>query len=201
MILTGIAKGETKNDINIPKATAGFYVREIAPFAFQNNQFIKAVNIANTVQKIGQSSFDGCSDLLYLFMETSPSVVEIEKRAFRSCSKLTGITCLSPISIDEEVFTNCSNIRTVDIRATEIGKKAFSRCSLLHHVSLHLMVEIAPDAFEQCEKLSNLYIMDDVKGSLDFIKNLTTETKVHCRPNSRVAELIYDGYKIVADLD
>ena len=81
------------------------------------------------VVAIGESAFNGCSDITSITIPNS--VTSIGKSAFASCSGLTSITFSNNVtSIGESAFEGCSSLTSITIpnSVTSIGKSAFWKC-------------------------------------------------------------------------
>ena len=186
--------------INIPLEVIGKKVTDIDKEAFLNNQLIEAVNIEKNIHNIDVRAFAGCTQLKYLFVKPGYEITTIQNEAFSGCSLLTGLTCLKPTILHEYSFVNCRNVRSIDGNFIKIANGAFENCYSLHTVNLHSQVHIDEHAFENCKNLTNIYIIKDIKGSAKFLERLNSKTVVHCRADSKLANLAYSGYKIVADI-
>lgn len=89
-------------------------------------------NIKNKTRFIGNSAFNGCSNLTSVTIPES--VTSIGWDAFRDCSQLTSVTIPESVtSIDGRVFYGCSGLTSVTLgnRVTSIGYSAFYGCSSL----------------------------------------------------------------------
>ena len=82
----------------------------------------------------------------------------------------------------------------------KISNYAFQNCQLLQAVHLHNHVQIDLHAFNHCPRLHSISFVKDVKQSVEFVKHLNEQTVIHCCPNSKLANMAYEGYKIVADM-
>ena len=91
-----------------------------------NGNVIQDLTIPNSVTKIGNYAFDGCSGLTSVTIPNS--VTEIGNRAFYGCSGLTSVTIPNSVtSIGYSAFAGCSGLTSVEIPddVTCIGSGAF----------------------------------------------------------------------------
>ena len=91
--------------------------------------------IPNSVTRIGDAAFGGCSDLTSITIPNS--VRSIGNSAFSGCSALTSITIPhSVIYIGSYAFRDCSALTSITIpnSVTSIGDRAFNNCSCLTSV-------------------------------------------------------------------
>lgn len=91
-----------------------------------NGNVIQDLTIPNSVTKIGNYAFDGCSGLTSVTIPNS--VTEIGDRAFCGCSGLTSVTIPNSVtSIGYSAFAGCSGLTSVEIPddVTCIGSGAF----------------------------------------------------------------------------
>ena len=97
-----------------------------------NDQEVKDLVIPNTVDRIHNYAFYGCSSLISITIPNS--VTSIGEEAFYGCSRLTSITIPNSVaSIGSSAFSYCSRLTSVTIpeSVTSIGKEAFYRCTSL----------------------------------------------------------------------
>ena len=91
-----------------------------------NGNVIQDLTIPNSVTKIGNYAFAGCSGLTSVTIPNS--VTEIGNRAFYGCSGLTSVTIPNSVtSIGYSAFAGCSGLTSVEIPddVTCIGSGAF----------------------------------------------------------------------------
>jgi hypothetical protein len=109
--------------------------------------------IPDTVTNIGDSAFNGCTNLAGVVILTR--VKNIGASAFASCSGLTNAVIGTNVTtIEDEAFYFCSSLRTVGIPAgvTNIGNAAFADCGSL--------TNIAVDAHNAYYSSSNGFLFD-----------------------------------------
>lgn len=121
-------------DIVIPKKVTiegnEYDVTEIGDNVFQSSSITKIT--ADSVTKVGESAFYGCSKLTTVDM---PSLTEIGDTAFRD-SGITEISAKDVTKVGSQVFL-CTALTTVDMPSvTETGGYAFSGCTGLTNVKL-----------------------------------------------------------------
>ena len=107
--------------------------------------------------------------LVYGCMATQipATVIAIGKRAFQSCTGLTGIEIPSPVKeIGEYAFDGCKNLQRVVIpnSVTTIGSCAFQYCEKLANLMLGNRIEtIKSSAFSYCSGLTEVVFPNSVK--------------------------------------
>lgn len=172
--ITGLVNKEDGNmlTLNIPKTLDGYQVTDIGDGAFKNCNF-SYVTIPDTVKSIGNSAFEGCSELAYI--EMTESVTSIGKNAFRNCPKLTQVTSYRNCEY-LKVGTNpyyCLlgasntnlNIYTTHDDTKIIAQGAFQRCSLATEIRISSGVtHIGNTAFADCSILKSVVIPESVKS-------------------------------------
>lgn len=124
------------------------------------------ISIPNTVTKIGDSAFSGCSKLESIVIPDA--VTEIGSSAFSGCTGLESIIIPDEIiSINSSVFRNCSRLKNVILPEglISINYAAFGECSSLSKITLPESLErIEGGAFEDCVGLTHVMIPQNVNS-------------------------------------
>ena len=148
------AIGKTASGFTIPNS-----VTKISDSAFRGCTSLKNIEIPNSVTRIGDYAFYGCSSLTSI--EIPNSVVSIGSSAFSGCpiEKATIPTC----AINAMPKTK---IKSIIINGGEnIDDGAFSGCTSLESVTIGDSVTyIGYSAFAKCTSLKNILISDSVTG-------------------------------------
>lgn len=141
------------------------------------NSFGKQVThyvLGDSITKIGNYAFNGCSDVKSI--EFSDSLSSFGICAFYGCSSLESVKIpelVTKISIG--TFWKCSNLTSVTIpdSVTEIGNYAFSECSSLTSINIpNGITSIGYQVFTNCSKLSKVIIPDIASWvKIDFTDN------------------------------
>ena len=115
--------------------------------------------IPNSVTKIGEYAFGGCSGLTDINIPNS--VTTIGEYAFIGCSGLTDINIPNSVTtIGEYAFGDCSGLTAINIpnSVTTIGNRAFSFCGRLTSINIgNSVTSIGNEAFYNCSGLETLY--------------------------------------------
>lgn len=126
---------------------------------------LTSVTIPNSVTKIGNSAFSGCSALTSVTIGNS--VTSIGDHSFSRCDKLTSITIPNSVtSIGYGAFRYCSELTSITIpnKVTSIGHSTFSDCRGLSSVTIGSSVTSIDDyAFDNCNNLTELTIKDGIE--------------------------------------
>ena len=121
-------------------------------------------DIPNSVTKIGEGAFSGCSSLENI--NIPDSVTEIGENAFYCCESLESINIPDSVTeIGENAFYCCKSLENINIpdSVTEIGVDAFFGCKSLENINIpNSVTKIGDAAFIGCTSLENINIPDSV---------------------------------------
>lgn len=151
--------------------------------AFNTNQVLASLTLANSVSYIGMSAFLYCDHLTTLIIPEESRLKKIMSGAFSTCKILTGhitfpesLTTLSSkafqntsitgvtikpglTSIATNAFYNCVNLSKLEIQGetlTSIGNAAFESAAITELVIPNSVTEVGMTAFSGCKSLSKL---------------------------------------------
>ncbi len=154
----------TDTELKLSPTYKGMPVTHITKKAFYKNEKITDVTIPDSVTRIGDYVFSGCSSLTSITIPDS--VTRIGDYAFYGCSSLTSITIPDSVtSIGEVAFSSCSSLTSITIpdSVTSIGNSAFSSCSSLTSITIpDSVTRIGGNAFYKCRSLTSITIPDSV---------------------------------------
>lgn len=146
---------EIPRDVYIEQRGQYYRVARIGEGAFKNHANITMVTIADNVEVIGESAFEGTS---IANIELPYSVHTIGAGAFRQCSKLKAITFPNrEFQIYDEAFRDCAVLSSLTLPTglSFLGDGAFYGCTSLRSVAIPAGVEsIGNSAFYHCDLLS-----------------------------------------------
>lgn len=91
-------------EITIPNS-----VTSIGEGAFQSSADLASITFGNGLATIGASAFSDCASITSIVLPAS--LTEIAEYAFTSCSLLRTITLNGNVSIDENAFYDCMNVK------------------------------------------------------------------------------------------
>lgn len=120
------------------------------------------VTIPGTVREIGESTFEGCEDLMSVVM--SNGVKHIDAYAFSGCTSLESVTlsyCLT--NIGKCAFAYCHELAAVTVPegVTNVGYRAFYCCDGLTSVALpRSLTGIGEEAFAFCGGIESFTVSD-----------------------------------------
>lgn len=157
----------------IPSQIEGITVEKIAERLFERAS-LTSVTIPNTITEIGESAFDGCSNLTTLVLQDGTSVnkLTIGKRAFAS----TGITSLNlPARVDtiaDSAFMDNDNLVSAVVRTgiNSFGAEVFSDCNKLRNVVIPGM-NYNSNPFYDCESLEIIHYLGGVEPKIPNLGN------------------------------
>ena len=165
-------------DIVIPSNFNGYTVIEIGDEAFgrigagsaiRNNFMFTSFLLPETITKIGNSAFCGCTKVTKINIPNS--VTSIGSSAFGYCSGLTNIIIPSGVtSIGSDAFEYCKGLTNITIPSsvTSIGSYAFYNCSGLTNITIPSNVtSIGNYVFLGCSELTNINVDKENKNYSD----------------------------------
>lgn len=89
-------------------------VRYIESFAFDDGQYLSRVTLPNSLISIGDSAFNGCSELKEVVFGDAPKLKNIGHEAFRYCTSLEEFTLPERVEfIAPYAFQACSSLKNV----------------------------------------------------------------------------------------
>lgn len=179
--ITDEIKAQTEN-IVIKAEYNGKAVVGIALDAFQGCDWIKSIEIPNTVVSLGQSVFADCTGLTSITLPDS--VTSISDKTFFGCKNLQSVKLSNNLAqMGWSTFSGCESLTSVVIPngITVIDDRTFENCKNLQSVTLSdNILDIKTLAFSGCEKLTTITIPNSVTkiGSYAFndCKNLQSVT-------------------------
>ena len=161
-------------------------VKRIGNYTFNNCSNLTSISIPNSITTIGNHAFNYCGSLVNVSIPSS--VNEIGDYAFYYCTGLSEIIIPEGITkINYSVFSNCSNLSNVTIpqSVTEIGAYAFFECNHLKSIEIPANVSnIGQDSFHRCYDLSYLIIRSNNLNIDEYAFN-----------DCNIADIYYSGSK------
>lgn len=178
---------ENQENVVIANEIDGLPVTEIAEKAFENAKKLKSLTIANSIEKIGQYAFQGCTALSAINFEEGKDLT-ICRWAFNGCTALTSLTLpstlakfdnnghfkdcknLSSVTFKENnklvdlggyCFENCTALKTIDLtplKATTSIRGVFKGSGIKSVIFPAKLNTIAEQAFTNCASLTNIVI-------------------------------------------
>ena len=122
---------------------------------------LESVTIPASVEKINESVFGDCNNLVSVSLPSS--IKTIEAMAFSNSDKLPGITIPASVTmIGSSAFNSCNSLQTVivekDSKLMSINQNAFAYCRKLNIIVLPVsLLNIGDYAFSYTEALSDVY--------------------------------------------
>ena len=123
--------------------------------------YVEKIVLPNTIVKIGQDAFAGCSNLKSI--NIPDSVTSIGAHAFHSCSSLKSIEIPDSVTTDigERTFLGCSSLENIRLPNTirEFGYYAFSGCKSLKKINIPTNLYSLRDcSLDTCESLEEITV-------------------------------------------
>lgn len=187
--VTAVADFAAVNTENLEKIIIGKNVREIAPWAFENNHNLVAFEVDEENQYFcdvdgvlftkdmktilnypAAKPADGNEDQAVEY-DIPEGVEIIRTKAFYKCERLSAITIPQGVkSIEEKAFFKCGLLTEMTLPSSLefIGKDAFAYCVGIGEIKIPSGVtKIDEYAFYNCTALKNVYV-DNAESNLEL---------------------------------
>ena len=142
-------------------------VTEIGYSAFYGCSSLKNIDIPDKVTEIGDSAFRRCSSLMSI--NIPKEVTEIGRQAFGSCVSLTSINIPKRVTRLEDLFSNCSSLRSVTFEKGSqlkyMVEGVFCDCEALTSIEIPASVEMIDMYY--CINLANIYCYPSIPPILN----------------------------------
>ncbi len=130
--------------------------------------------INDTVESIGNSSFDSCAKLVNIKFSGASTLKSIGNSAFRDCSSLDRVQTgndyyVIPASVEtigDYAFAGCSNLSNLGLseNLTKLKEGVFSDCTRLYSMRIPEKVKSVEDyAFKNCTSLKEVKFPDGLE--------------------------------------
>lgn len=142
------------------------YMQSIPTDAFNKGLTLQRVIFPTCLEWIGDSAFQGCSNLFTIDFPEASNLKIIGRYAFSGCSGLQALDLsgnTSLMEIESSAFYNCKNLKNVNLSGCTalqtIGNGGFGGCSALQKVDLSncsQLTSIGGSAFSICYALKEV---------------------------------------------
>ena len=160
----------------------GNSLTKIGDYVFRGCTDLRTITIPNSMNEIAYGAFTGCTGLVSVNL--GDSIKTIIHEAFKGCTSLQSIIIPNSIKdILRGVFEDCTGLKSVTFgdSVKTIGSFAFNGCTSLTDVNLgSSLQEIENSAFEGCISLKSIVIPNSVttigQNAFNNCSNLTSLT-------------------------
>ena len=123
---------------------------------------VETVNIAASIQTIGDNAFNGCSSITQLVIPPTSALTDIGNNAFNGCGFSSINLPTGLLTIGNSAFENCEFLTSIDLPAslTSIGTNAFASSGLqsIDLSNLNTSIPIGANAFANCNDIETIII-------------------------------------------
>lgn len=139
-------------------------VTRIGDAAFSGCSGLTSINIPNSVTSIGWSAFSGCTGLTNI--ELPINLTSVEPYTFYECRALSSIIVPNSVtSVGYSAFERCDSLASIEVpnSVTSIGNSAFKFCYSLTSIELPINLNtIESKTFYYCGALTGIIIPNSV---------------------------------------
>ncbi len=161
-----------------------YTVTGLANALFYNNAEITSIQLPETIEELGSSTFKACSNLVSINIPSKIKKLDpSENDLFSGCENLTTIILSEGLESIEPYAFYCYDITNINFPSTlkNIGEEAFFMCEKLTNVVLPEGLEtVGKGAFHGCTSITELNIPSSLKviedGAFAAMANLTKLT-------------------------
>ena len=130
--------------------------------AFRDCRNLTKINFPHNLEIIESAAFMDCSSLISAMPDDEkgwvPSIIKIEDRAFKNCSKLKRFVLPKSVrEVGASAFENCADLESIEIprEIATISYSAFEKCTSLTDVSIRSKADVVIQAaaFSGCSAL------------------------------------------------
>ena len=163
--ITRLKKIVVPEEIDGVKVTTIGYMKQIETDTYGGiafaDPYVEKIVLPNTIVKIGQDAFAGCSNLKSI--NIPDSVTSIGAHAFYNCNSLKSIEIPDSVTtdIEEKTFLGCSSLENIRLPNTirEFGYYAFSGCKSLKKINIPTNLYSLRDcSLDTCESLEEITV-------------------------------------------
>ncbi len=180
-------------EIVVPETYKGKEVFQISENAFAGKSEITHIRLPDTVKRIGNKAFSGCTSLKSLNIPSGLLTV-LNKEIFEGCDAL--IKWNGGIGyIDDWVYTADKNIEEAVLKDDAVGiiEGAFSGCALLKSVKIGAKVSsIGFKSFSGCSALESLSV-EGGNSVYSSVGNCVVDTEKTVIAGCKVSQIPSDG--------
>ncbi len=140
-------------------------LRSILVDNFFNYKNLKKVKLPNTILRIDERAFCGCSSLEKINIPEGTTIIGVS--SFSGCISLENVDLPDSLTfIDNYAFENCTSLKCITIPKSikTMGDNVFCKCSSLEDAIISSGVEkVYCGIFELCINLKNVKLPDSLK--------------------------------------
>jgi len=94
-------------EANLSKTT----ITQVSSCAFNDSTFLQTVSLPNTLERIGDSAFGYCSDLVTVVVPHDSQPIRIGRESFFRCGRLAIVMLPRGSTFEKSAFTRCNLLR------------------------------------------------------------------------------------------
>lgn len=188
-------------EAKIEKTIKDCLITEIATKAFFYCRNLKKVLLPNSIKKIKNEAFSGCSKLSCIEYENlsanTISVFNIGNKAFKDCSSLNKLNLVDVKTLGKEAFANSALLFSTLPEGLEIlEENVFNNCEMLNSIVLPKTMKLAKNACQGCHNMKSITIKSLQIKADDLFANINKDVLLICEKESNVNEMLMYGFTV-----
>ena len=205
IVIQGFFVKEGNDELIIPEVIDHMPVVAIDNAAFRECRELKKASLPDSLQFIGDDAFRSCQNLekVYIYKTTvaTPSaILEIGKRAFYYCEKLSIFNGDCAVAVGERAFDECRQLLEFTCHILYASKHAFRRCKNLMYLNFGHNAHWESNSFSECKNVIDLYFYYPLARYMltnQYQMRFLHGKNIYCCKDFNYMDCVYEGESVI----